>query len=73
MLLKNGNELQQALGIIIDGMAQSEATERHKAIGVKLMNLAIANYEGEINTSQRQAIHSIIEMAAEAEPTAFKC
>lgn len=72
MLLKNEDELQQALEIIIDGMAMTDATPQKISMGVKLMNLVLANYQGEINDKKRKAIQSIVEMAAESQSPVFK-
>ncbi|EOX4956524.1 hypothetical protein ACFKIX_001092 [Vibrio alginolyticus] len=71
MLLKNENELQQALDIIIDGIAVSNAKPEMIAMGVKMMNMVLANYQGEIDEKKRQAIQSIIQMAAEVDSPVF--
>ncbi|MBE4233827.1 hypothetical protein [Vibrio parahaemolyticus] len=71
MLLKNENELQQALDIIIDGIAVANAKPEMIAMGVKMMNMVLANYQGEIDEKKRQAIQSIIQMAAEVDSPVF--
>lgn len=72
-MLLNGTELQQTLEIIIDGVAHSDATQQKRQMGIKLLNLVIANYQGEVSEQTRQAIQSIIEMAAETDSPVFKC
>jgi hypothetical protein len=67
MLLKNKLQLLQILNVVIDGISQSDSREESLQSGLLLMNMALANYDGEIDESLRQAIRSIIEMAVEIE------
>ncbi|WP_368848997.1 hypothetical protein [Vibrio diabolicus] len=69
---KNQNDiLLSALEIVIDGVANSEATERTRAAGAYIAGLILADAKGQLDTKKQQAILSIIEMACETESTAF--
>ncbi|WP_140111643.1 hypothetical protein, partial [Vibrio parahaemolyticus] len=59
------------LDIIIDGIAVSNAKPEMIAMGVKMMNMVLANYQGEIDGKKRKAIQSIIQMAAEVDSPIF--
>ncbi|WP_217517048.1 hypothetical protein [Vibrio metschnikovii] len=72
MLLKNKTQLLQVLNVVIDGIALSESKEESIKGGLLIMNMALSNYEGEIDRELRTAIQSIIEMASELESPAFR-
>lgn len=69
---KNQNDIMlSALEIVIDGVANSEATERTRAAGAYIASLILADAKGQLDSEKQKAILSIIEMACETESTAF--
>ncbi|HHF3206666.1 TPA: hypothetical protein ACPJ2F_001990 [Vibrio diabolicus] len=69
---KNQNDiLLSALEIVIDGVANSEATERTRAAGAYIAGLILADTKGQLDSEKQKAILSIVEMASEVDSTAF--
>ncbi|WP_447075651.1 hypothetical protein [Vibrio alginolyticus] len=69
---KNQNDIMlSALEIVIDGVANSEATERTRTAGAYIAGLILADAKGQLDSKKQKAILSIIEMACETESTAF--
>ncbi len=69
---KDQNDIMlSALEIVIDGVANSEATERTRAAGSYIAGLILADAKGQLDAEKQKAILSIIEMACETESTAF--
>ncbi|TMX64579.1 hypothetical protein [Vibrio rotiferianus] len=62
---------QQALELIIDGVALSTETESRAQVGAYLMGLVVADNEGRLDSDKIKAIQSIIEMASEVDSSAF--
>lgn len=60
-----------ALEIVIDGVANSEATERTRAAGAYIAGLILADTKGQLDSKNKKPILSIVEMASEVDSTAF--
>ncbi|EMK3382393.1 hypothetical protein V8054_000598 [Vibrio parahaemolyticus] len=60
-----------ALEIVIDGVANSEATERTREAGAYIAGLILADMKGQLDPDKQKAILSIIEMASEIDSPAF--
>ncbi|ODS04292.1 hypothetical protein [Vibrio scophthalmi] len=63
---------QQALELIIEGVALSTAGENRAQVGVYLMGLVVADNQGQLDADKVKAMQAIIEMAAETESPVFK-
>ncbi|AGQ92434.1 hypothetical protein M634_13175 [Vibrio parahaemolyticus O1:Kuk str. FDA_R31] len=63
---------QQALEVIIDGVAVSHQTEGRAEAGVLLMRELVAKYPHLIDADKVTAIQSIIEMADEVESPIYR-
>ncbi|ANQ23748.1 hypothetical protein BA893_19110 [Vibrio natriegens] len=72
MLNKNPHDVMlSALDIVIDGVANSEATESNRAAGAYIAGLILMDAKGQLDSEKKKAILSIIEMVCETENTAF--
>ncbi|EGQ8456652.1 hypothetical protein D0D69_03345 [Vibrio parahaemolyticus] len=60
-----------ALEIVVDGVANSEATALTRFAGAYIAGLIIADMKEPLDEEKEKAILSIVEMAWEAESTAF--
>ncbi|HCE5112923.1 TPA: hypothetical protein NKO82_004537 [Vibrio parahaemolyticus] len=60
-----------ALEIVVDGVANSEATALTRFAGAYIAGLIIADMKEPLDEEKEKAILSIVEMACEAESTAF--
>ncbi|MDL2021401.1 hypothetical protein [Vibrio parahaemolyticus] len=70
---KNQNDIMlSALEIVIDGVANSEATARTRAAGAYIAGLILADAKGQLDSKKQKAILSIIEMACEIETQVWK-
>ncbi|WED23526.1 hypothetical protein L3Q72_20000 [Vibrio sp. JC009] len=65
MSLKEKDIFQQALELIIDGVAQSRIEEGKVQAAVYLAGLAIADNKGRLDADKTKAILSLVEMAGE--------
>jgi len=63
---------QQALELIIEGIALNTTGENRAQVGVYLMGLVVADNQGKLDAEKVEAIQSIIEMAVETESPMFK-
>lgn len=71
MLNKNPHDVMlSALDIVIDGVANSEATERNRAAGAYITGLILTDVKGQLDSEKQKAILSIIEMVCDTESTA---
>ncbi|TMX39741.1 hypothetical protein DA096_26300 [Vibrio rotiferianus] len=62
---------QQALELIIDGVALSTETESRAQVGAYLMGLVVADNQGRLDNDKVEAIQMIIQMADEADSPEF--
>lgn len=58
---------QQALELIVEGVALSTDGQNRSQAGVYLMGLVVADNQGQLDTKKTKAIQAIIEMATEAD------
>lgn len=72
MSLKQKDIFQQALELVIDGVALSTEVENRASVGVYIMGLLVADNKDKLDSEKLKAIMSLIEMADEAESPAFK-
>ncbi|ERB66326.1 hypothetical protein N779_05505 [Vibrio coralliilyticus OCN008] len=63
---------QQALELILDGVALSTNGENRAQAGAYLMGLVVADNQGELDSEKVEAIKAIIEMADEVESPQFR-
>ncbi|EGU38635.1 hypothetical protein [Vibrio scophthalmi] len=63
---------QQALELIIDGVALNTTGGNRAQVGAYLMGLVVADNQGQLDAEKVEAIQLIIEMAAETESPMFK-
>ena len=63
---------QQALELIIDGVALSTEAESRAQVGAYLMGLVVADNQGNLDSDKVEAIKMIIQMADEADSPEFK-
>ncbi|AXT73017.1 hypothetical protein DBX26_18865 [Vibrio sp. dhg] len=70
-LNKNPRDVMlSALDIVIDGVANSEATESNRAAGAYIAGLILTDAKGRLDSEKKKAILSIIEMVCDTESTA---
>ncbi|WP_171732817.1 hypothetical protein [Vibrio sp. AIC-3] len=63
---------QQALELIIDGVALSTESESRARIGTYLMGLVIVDNQGKLDSDKIDAIQMIIQMADDSDSPKFK-
>ncbi|WP_375750929.1 hypothetical protein [Vibrio sp. HN007] len=67
MSLTEKDIFQQALEVIIDGVAQSHTEEQRTQAGIYLAGLVMADNKGRLDSDKIKAIWSLIEMAGEVD------
>ncbi|MDN2669216.1 hypothetical protein OW495_21035 [Vibrio sp. 14N.309.X.WAT.E.F5] len=63
---------QQALELIIDGVALSTNEKSRAQVGAYLMGLVVADNQDKLDNSKVEAIQMIIQMADETDSPKFK-
>lgn len=71
--MSDKNQLfQQALELIIDGVALSTNEKSRTQVGAYLMGLVVADNQDKLDNSKVEAIQMIIQMADETDSPKFK-
>ncbi|MBE8577471.1 hypothetical protein [Vibrio sp. OPT18] len=71
--MSDKNQLfQQALELIIDGVALSTNEKSRAQVGAYLMGLVVADNQGKLDNKKVEAIQMIIQMADDADSPKFE-